>query len=61
MSTGRRDATQATADSPRTLFVHVHLFDLAAVQDLDRHLVAGQNVLSHLDLQQRGPTLERSS
>ena len=34
-----------------TFLFHVHLPDLAPVQDLDRHLVLGQHMLSYLHLQ----------
>jgi hypothetical protein len=36
---------------PPTFLVHVHLLDLPPVQDLDRHLVARQHMLSYFDLQ----------
>ena len=39
----------AALEAP-TLLLHVHLLDLLAVQDLDGHFVARQNVLRNFDL-----------
>jgi hypothetical protein len=43
-------APPAHASRRLTLLLHVHGLDLPPVEDLDGHLVAGEDVLRHLDL-----------